>query len=297
MGVDEVIIVGGTHGNEYTGICLLDCLKQRNYFKSFSSLNVKTFFANPKAYENDVRFIDVDLNRCFTESDLNNSSICGYEAQRAKEINGLFGPKGKGGDSLIIDVHTTTSNMGITLVLSDTNSFNLKLSAYVKSKMPEVNICSVPPNAYESSADHPYLNSITKYGISIEVGPIANSVIRHDVLEQTRDAPDACLEFVKKLNDEEVMSLDDQLEIYEYVKTVEYPKDSKGNIDAFVHKELQDSDFAPLRKGDPIFEKMNGELVVNEEEEVLYPSFINEAAYYYKKYAFTLNRKVSVTIA
>lgn len=57
---------------------------------------------------------------------------------------------------------------------------------------------------------------------------------------------------------------------------------------------LQDNDFKLLRPGDPKFLTFSGETVKHEEEE-LYPFFVNECAYYEKKIAFHLARKITLT--
>ena len=48
---------------------------------------------------------------------------------------------------------------------------------------------------------------------------------------------------------------------------------------------LQDRDFEPLRAGEPLYETLDGELVMYDGScgEVAYPVFINEAAYYYRE--------------
>lgn len=58
---------------------------------------------------------------------------------------------------------------------------------------------------------------------------------------------------------------------------------------------LQDNDFKLLKPGDPIFQTFSGETVKYEGEE-LYPFFVNECAYYEKKIAFHLAKKVILTL-
>jgi len=69
---------------------------------------------------------------------------------------------------------------------------------------------------------------------------------------------------------------------------VSFPLDEAGNICGIVHKDLQDKDFTELRKGDPPFIKLNGEIVRFEGDEPAYPAFINTSAYYDKKIALSL---------
>lgn len=292
MKIQKITIVGGTHGNEYTGPYLLDLLKKRVSFSRYSTFELKLFFANPKAYENNVRFIDFDLNRSFLVADLSNYSLDSYEANRAKVINQILGPKEDSKTDLIIDIHSTTANMGVSIILVNDNIFNLQLASYIKFRMPNVFIYYIPSEAYSTNSnDHPFLNSLAKYGFALELGPIPNGVVRHDILSQAYDATLACLEFVEKKNKGLDVNFKDEIEVYEYVKTVEFPLDSDGRIDAIIHKNIQDMDYKPLEKGAPIFEKLDGKVVLNHEDELFFPVFINEAAYYDKNIAFSLTKK------
>ena len=69
--IRRVAIVGGTHGNELTGVYLVKKFQQSpNLLKR--SFDVITFLANPKAIAANRRYIDRDLNRCFSKKDLFN---------------------------------------------------------------------------------------------------------------------------------------------------------------------------------------------------------------------------------
>jgi N-acyl-aromatic-L-amino acid amidohydrolase len=58
----------------------------------------------------------------------------------------------------------------------------------------------------------------------------------------------------------------------------------------------QDHDFEPLRPGEPIFKLFSGEDVLYEGDSIVYPVFINEAAYYEKHVAFLKSEKIRVTV-
>jgi len=294
MKLEKIAIVGGTHGNEYTGPYLLKILNERVPKSKYSTFDINLFLSNPKAYEKNVRFIDFDLNRSFLIEDLSNNSLSNYEANRAKVINQVIGPKEFPKTDLIIDVHTTTANMGISIILVNDNLFNLQLASYIKSSIPDVYVYTISSEAYIGDIDNPFLNSLSKYGFALELGPIPNGVVRHDVLKKAFDTTTACLDFIEKVNNDASIEVEEEIEVYEHVKTVEFPIDKNGNIDGFIHENLQDKDYVPLKKGVPIFEKFNGEIIVNEENEILYPVFINEAAYYYKNTAYSLTRKTKI---
>jgi aspartoacylase len=291
MKIKNITIVGGTHGNEFSGPYLLNLIENRVSISNYSTFKLNLLLANPKAYENNVRFIDYDLNRSFFSSDLSNYSLGSYEANRAKVINQLLGPKGNPSTDLIIDIHTTTANMGVSIILVNRNLFNLKLASYIKSKIANTYIYYIGPASFSGGSDHPYLSSLAKYGFVLELGPIPNGVVRHDILMQAFNTTLACFEFIETTNNKSQLSIAEEIEVYEHVKAVEFPLNSAGKIDAFVHKNLQDMDYQPLKQGAPIFEKMDGTVILNHEDELFYPVFINEAAYYYKNVAFSLTTK------
>lgn len=114
------------------------------------------------------------------------------------------------------------------------------------------------------------------------------------------------------------------VEVYRTVRHVDYPRDpSNDKITAAIHPQLQvqrrqpedqrpsksyvysnatgfssngqDQDFKLLRKGDPVFLTFSGETLRHEGDE-LHPFFINECAYYEKRIAFHLGRKVKVSL-
>lgn len=297
MKISNVVITGGTHGNEYTGIYLLRKMQQTSFSRRWGDLKVELLHANPEAYALNKRFVDADLNRCFTQKILSDDTLTSYEAERAQEINQLIGPKESSATDMIIDMHTTTASMGVTLILVNDDSFNFRMAAYVQSKLENCYVYHVPALNYAGNLDHPFLNSLAPYGFLLEVGPIANSLVRHDVLEQTYAAICAALEFVTLTNANQPPAIDEQLEVYQHAHTVNFPTDAEGHIAGYIHKDLQDRDYQLLKKGTAIFEMLNGDVIHFEEEGCYYPVFINEAAYYYQKIAFSLTEKVTIDLA
>ena len=87
---------------------------------------------NPRAHEANVRFIDDDLNRQFSDERLNDATSSAYEAERAREIVALCGPKGANASAAVcIDMHTTTSNMGCTIIVNTWSPLSIRAAAYV----------------------------------------------------------------------------------------------------------------------------------------------------------------------
>ena len=129
--LDKVAIVGGTHGNELTGAYLVKKFERNSDLIKRSSFESLTLLANPRAFGANLRYVDRDLNRCFTHEDLTNLNLTSYEDLRAKEIEQILSPKLDSQVDLIIDCHSTTANLGITLILGSEHPFLLSLAAHI----------------------------------------------------------------------------------------------------------------------------------------------------------------------
>lgn len=288
----QVTIVAGTHGNEFTGIYLLrkwlktESIIRRNSFKT------TTYFANIEAYSNNKRYIEHDLNRQFLLSDLSNINLTSYEQRKAKVINEQLGPKGNSKTDLIIDLHNTTSNMGPTLILMKEDPFNTQLAAYIKIKVKNITILMEDQCSY---LQHPFLCTIANQGVIVEIGPQAQSVLRHDILESMEDITCHILDFIELYNENNLPQLPKNITVFKFLDTLSLPVDEQGNICGVVHRHIQDSDFTLLKNGDPIFHLFDGNDIYWEGDDA-YPHFINEAAYYDNKLAFSLANKVTIDV-
>ena len=135
--IRQVAIVGGTHGNEFTGAYLIKKFEQFPDLVKRPSLETLTLLGNPKAFDTARRYIDEDLNRCFLQSALQDASLSSHEAVRAKTLNQILGPKGNARMDFLLDLHSTTANMGLTLILVNYHPLNLKLAAYLSAINPD----------------------------------------------------------------------------------------------------------------------------------------------------------------
>ncbi|WP_318458318.1 aspartoacylase [Photobacterium leiognathi] len=290
--IKNVAVVGGTHGNEFSGIYLLKKWQGTPQSLVRESFSVETVFANPKAFDENKRYVDHDLNRQFGLHDLANFELASYEQSRAKALNEQIGPKGNAKSDFIIDLHNTTSNMGPSLILLQSDQFNRQLGAYVKEKMPDAVVVF---EDHTSVDDHLFVCSIAKQGVIIEVGPQPQSVIRQDVLDWMEDMTGHILDFVHLYNTNEIPVLADSYDAYRYEETLKLPVDEQGERIGMVHKSVQDNDFEPLNPGDPIFTLFDGTEIFWEGDYVAYPHFINEAAYYDNNLAMSLGKKIVVS--
>ena len=247
--------------------------------------------ANYEAAKLQQRFIDKDLNRCFYESDLADHTLSALEDRRAKEINDSIGTNGSSPQDLIVDLHTTTANMGITLICESTPG-NILIAGSVKVRCPHVKIYCFPT----SSGIRSTIRSIAPYGIGIEIGPIPQNVLRHDIFQAMDQVSRTILDVVHDINTDGLK--EDKLEVdaYEHVRHVSYPDHQTGGI-SLIHKDLQDKDYCALKQGAPIFTNGNQGIIIYEESKDLFPVFVNEAAYYEKNIAFSLTQKRKFSIS
>ena len=273
----RVVIVGGTHGNEWTGIQIVrhyqDCLKNK-----FPKLVLEFIFANPAAYEENSRFKDEDLNRAFQYLDEKRTS---YEHTRAHEIKAIIQSE----PCLVLDLHTTTSSMGNTLIVTRYNPLNLSLCAKLSQKFPDCRVIGAPDPKLK------FLASQSEFGLILEVGPVANSVVAAVPLESTLALIEHILE---AMCDSQTIS-GNCVELYEETQDVYYPQGEKGELNGYIHSGFQGKNFHLIKGKFVPFMTFQNESIEMKIDEDLYPIFINEAAYYPQNLSFTLCRKKSIS--
>jgi aspartoacylase len=290
--IENVAIVGGTHGNEITGVRLLRRWEKNAEEVTRQTFTTRLFFGNPKAFAENRRFIDEDLNRCFGNDALSSTDSPSYEASRAAVLNQAIGPKGRPQHDLVIDLHTSTSNCGAMIILVDDNAFNLRLAAYLSVHVPSAKIHYIPPVA---GGDQPYLASICRRSLTVEVGPIPQGVVREDIFSLSRQMVTHALDYAHQVNLRSALELPKQVEVFRFQRAVSFPEDG-SYPGAAIHESLQDRDYQPLNPGDPMFRKVDGTVSYFEGPNTVYPVFINEAAYYYKRIAMSLTTKELVVV-
>lgn len=292
--LSRVAVCGGTHGNELTGVYMVREMQKQTMDK-VGSASVTAVLTNPPAVDACRRYIDTDLNRCFTgallSAPLTDSSP--YELRRAHELNAQFGPKGsKEAFDLLCDLHNTTANMGLTLILYSLDWITLHICKYLQSKISSpVTVIQLDIPSFEAYS----LESVGKHGFSIEIGPQPHGVVRADIYNMMKKAVDLTLEWIQKFNTGSTFE-GGEMEAFTFAKSIDYPRDpTTGEITAAIHPQLQDNDFKLLQPGDPVFMSFSRE-TVKYDGEALYPFFVNECAYYEKKIAFHLAQRKNLSI-
>ena len=329
----NIAIVGGTHGNEYTGVWVIKSLQQQQLKlqERYANLNISTILGNPEAHYANRRFIHTDLNREFSYDKLcelpvddpdtiddtdSTGAVVPIEAKRARELNDMLGSKCATPDSdetttpmfdVAIDLHSTTSNMGTTLIINEGDVVMAQGAAYVTQKCPDVH-CLM--HAIPDKGQRPNLSSTTTHGFTIEVGPVPQGLLRHDAVMKTECALFALLDFLQQYYASDVApagTLPPALESVlhqafpdgmvpafrtipaqrhgEMSGKISWPSDEENpNFPQWmIHESVQDQDYQLLRKGDPLFVQLDGTVLYYDGSygDEIYLLFINEGGYYY----------------
>jgi len=290
--INNVAITGGTHGNELTGVYLVKKWQKNPKLIERSSFNSVAKLMNIDAIKEVRRYIDHDLNRSFSLTDLADNSLNSYEAKLAKELNSMLGKKGSDNPNVdfIVDLHTTTANMGLSIVVSNMSSTTWRAIAYLSMLEPKLKVYR-----WKGDIENAFVDSIAPHGFAIEVGAVPQGVLRADLFLKTEALIYHLLDFIEKENSGDNLELPREVDIYDHEKLVDYPRDKNGDIVGMVHLDRQDRDFTLINNGEPLFLTLDDEIITYKGES-LYTLFINESAYYEKGFAMTLARKSVVKI-
>jgi succinylglutamate desuccinylase len=287
--IQRALIVGGTHGNELIGVNLVKKLEQQPAIVSRSSFETMTLFANPAAIAVGRRYVEKDLNRSFHSDDLQDLTKSDYETKQARKIVDTFGANGIKPVDMVVDLHSTTSNMGLTIIVDD-RPFNLRLAAYLRSVNPAVRIYLMTRLSAESNS----LPSIAPLGCTVEVGAVAQGTLDAKLFQATEDLVRLILDYVESYNQNQPPKLPETVTFYRDLEHIGYPRNAAGEIMAMIHPHLHFHDYEALHPGDPIFLTFEGEVIPYQGNSTVYPVFINEAAYYEKNIAFCLAEKITI---
>lgn len=293
--IQTILITAGTHGNEMSGIEYLRNLQSNKKIRAQlldqeSDIDIELVLVNKLAIQKRARYVEEDLNRQFSQEKLSALSGENLEHQLAIEFNLAYGPKYEPTRDLVIDIHNTTSSMGPTLIILESDEFHQQMARYVKSNMPEAIILIEDHVPYKQ---HPYLCSIGKKGIMIEIGPQPQGVLRPAAYLQTETMTKLVVAFCDLWNKQMLGQLD-AVDAFRLTEEVHFPLNSEGNKLAMIHPSLQNNDFKVLNKGQAAFLSFEGDTLVWEGEDNIYPHFIGESAYYHLNIAFALACKTVI---
>lgn len=294
--INTIVVAGGTHGNERTGVSLVEKWKAHPecYDKLCPSANVELVLCNPEAVRLNRRYRDFDLNRAFSQICLDMTvEPAPFEFRRARELNKIYGPKGANTRTdLILDVHNTGANMGLCLILSARDPFTMRASAVLTQEFEDAWIYYQP----EERSASPYFGTVAKADVCIEIGPQQHGTLNAAIFERSEKLVKRYLELADEWNRGELQKRAPiQVDVYTQLRDLGYPKpQGGGSIQAMIHPELDGRDYRELKKGDKLFRTFDGKDILFEGEpdgRPVYPIFINEPAYYEKDIAMSLTLK------
>lgn len=290
--VQRLAIVGGNHGNELTGVYLVQKFQQYPDLITRPSFQTLTLLANLQAIAQVKRYIDEDLNRCFDLEELEDAKIGTYENFRAKEIQQVLQPSNGTPVDMIIDLHSTTANMGLCIILGNMHPFLLQLAADISFCNPLVKVY-----IHHRNQQSGFLRSLIELGLAIEVGAVAQGILDAELFQQTEQLIYTILDYIEKSNQgKNHLPMQEYLTFYQFLQVIDYPRNKNGEIVAMIHPQLHFQDYQPLNPGDPLFLTFTGVDILYQGESTVYPIFINEAAYYEKKIAMYFTQKCSIKI-
>lgn len=227
--IDRVCILGGTHGNELSGVYLVKHYQKNPDVFMRPTFETKACISNPKAVEVNRRYIDVDLNRSFTPENYAAKLTVDtpYEVKRVQELKAMFNDGGEiGRCDLVLDLHNTTANTRVCLIHKQLDPFTMQLMHYVSNQLPaEMCYCLY----FEAGMKYPDSRTLAPYGIGIEVGPQPQGVLRADICNLQGETLKHCLDFVESFNTGSVFA-ETSFHTYELLERVPFPRDEEGAI-------------------------------------------------------------------
>ena len=281
----KLLIVSGTHGNELNPIMAVD--KFRNLISASQNNYFEFILGNPLACEKGLRYLDKDLNRSFDfEKSLLNHDL--YEIKRAQEIVNKYGPDSLKACQIVLDLHTTTSSMGTSIVMYGRRKKDFYLAAILQSKF------GLPIYLHEQDSQQTgFLVEAWPCGLVIEIGPVAQNHYDPIIVERFL----IILNFLEDLIDgiiNKKFILPDEMTVFVHQGSIDYPRDADGNINSLIHPERVMQDWIQIKNGDPLFlDEFNKNINYSSRDEV-YPVFIGEAAYKEKKIAMSFTKKEKI---
>jgi aspartoacylase len=129
----------------------------------------------------------------------------------------------------------------------------------------------------------------------IEVGPVPQGVLTAAVVLQTAIALEATLALLAGARQGRLHQ-PTHLVVHRHRQSLDLPRHGNGSPAAVIHPLRQHRDWQPLRAGDPLFQATDGGTIAYSppaglENQLVWPVFINEAAYGEKGIALSLTSR------
>ena len=285
MTFKKILIVSGTHGNEINPIWAVNQInKQENTIDK--DIEYKFILGNPLACEKGSRYIDIDLNRSFNTIDntiYKRKNI--YEIDRANFLVDKFGINGLEPCEIVIDLHTTTANMGTSIVMYGRRRKDFCLAALLQNKY------GLPIYLHEKDKKQTgFLVEAWPCGLVIEIGAVAQNFYDPKIINRFLIIISSLREEINKLKNN-VITLPNQIVVHVHQGSIDYPRDQNANIIGLIHPARINKDWKPIKGGDPLFIDTQCNVYRYEGKEIIWPVFIGEVAYKEKNIAMSYTKK------
>ena len=286
----RVLVVAGTHGNERNAPWLLEHWRAHPDSLATAGLELALVVGNPEAHARNRRYLDRDFNRSFDPALLADASRPEREVARARQLLALHGREGQWPCAAVLDLHSTTSAMGNSLVVYGRRPEDLALAAGIQHRL------GLPVYLHEADqAQTGFLVERWPCGLVIEVGPVPQGVIQQRICRQTQLALEAALAVLAQAA-QGALRLPPRLVVHRHLGSLDLPRAADGSPLACLDSRRQHRDWWPLRSGEPLFCRPDGEPLTYEAapesaNEPVWPVFVNEAAYGEKGIALSLTRR------
>jgi len=278
----RVAVVGGTHGNEKSGAWVVRAMREQPDRFRRPGLEVAHLLANVEAERRNLRYVDRDLNRCFGPELSDPTDFPeARERRRAREIAAQLGAP-----DLLVDVHNTTSAMGITWILTDANPWVWWLASRALALDARVRILRTP----ETPRTNVFLPSLGAGEITLEIGAVAHGTHSHWAAEAAIRQVESILDHLAEAPpgfDPRESLREASFEYFLGQPSVDYPRDPDGSVAAVIHRDFVGRDYLPLRDGAPVFHDPLRDATIVHRGETVHPVFVGEAAYVEKGIAYT----------
>lgn len=157
----KLAVFAGVHGNEKAGVFALERLIKN---LEIEAGEVYFVYANPRAIEQDVRYTEKNLNRCFLEKTSDS-----YEEKRARELMSILDEC-----DALLDLHASNNKEATPFVICEKDYREI-------AKIFNFEIVSFGWDDIEPGATDGYMYKQSKPGIGLECGSVYQSEENSDL--------------------------------------------------------------------------------------------------------------------
>lgn len=268
MKFDLILIVGSTHGNEWTGEAIIHRYAEELKNK-YPNLPLEFMIGNPQARSFNQRYVDEDLNRVFKDIHLDKIN---YERSLAK----IFLEKIHNKNVFIIDIHSTTSNLGDTLIITQEHGVNFEIAKRATQKLKSKVI-------YSPDLEKKYLVSQSVYGMMIEIGPVKQNEYDERAIASAFKHVDEILNLTSQVD----KNVKGEIKLYAERKDILFPNGEVINFS----ENFNQTDFKKYT--DKCFPYEDESIEISYKGE-FFPIFIGEVSYQKSGLAFTICEEIEI---